>query len=73
MNRTSLWIVVAVAAAWIGFMLGYAVSAHTGVKPAAAAQAPAAGGYGCPPAKGLEKGGRAEKSGAGERTGAAPR
>ena len=30
MNRTSLWIVVVVAATWIGFLMGYAVSAHIG-------------------------------------------
>jgi hypothetical protein len=30
MNKTSLWIVVVVTAAWIGFLMGYAVSAHTG-------------------------------------------
>jgi len=54
MNRTSLWIVVVVAAAWIGFLLGYSMSAHTGVKPAAAgAPAAASGGYGAaPPAAG---------------------
>jgi len=47
MNKTSLWIVVVVAAAWIGFMLGYSMSAHTGAKPAqAAAPAAASGGYG---------------------------
>jgi hypothetical protein len=47
MNKTSLWIVVVVTAAWIGFMLGYSMSAHTGAKPAVAG-APAAdsGGYG---------------------------
>lgn len=47
MNKTSLWIVVVVAAAWIGFMLGYSMSATTGAKPAqAAAPAAAGGGYG---------------------------
>ncbi len=47
MNKTSLWIVVVVVAAWIGFMLGYSVSAHTGAKPAqAGAPAAASGGYG---------------------------
>jgi len=55
MNKTSLWIVVVVAAAWIGFLLGYSMSAHTGTKsagtPAAASGGyggarPAAGGYG---------------------------
>lgn len=30
MNKTSLWIVVVVTAAWIGFLMGYAVSAHNG-------------------------------------------
>ncbi len=53
MNKSSLWIVVVVAASWIGFLMGYAVSAQTGgAKTAAGAgaeQAPVsagAGGYG---------------------------
>ena len=47
MNKTSLWIVVVVAAAWIGFMLGYSMSATTGAKPAqTAAPAAVGGGYG---------------------------
>jgi hypothetical protein len=47
MNKTSLWIVVVVAATWIGFMLGYSMSAHTGAKQASAgAPAAAGGGYG---------------------------
>ena len=45
MNKTSLWGVIVVVAAWIGFMLGYSMSAHTGVKSAAVAS-PAGGGYG---------------------------
>ena len=35
MNKTSLWIVVVVTAAWIGFLMGYAVSAHNGGAPLA--------------------------------------
>ena len=47
MNKTSLWIVVVVAAAWIGFMLGYSMAAHTGAKSVqAGAPAAASGGYG---------------------------
>jgi len=51
MNRTSLWIVVVVAATWIGFLMGYAVSAHIGGAKTVAAGEPApvsagAGGYG---------------------------
>lgn len=53
MNKSSLWIVVVVAASWIGFLMGYAMSAHTGgaktVAGAAAEHAPVsagAGGYG---------------------------
>ena len=47
MNKTSLWIVLVVAAAWIGFMLGYSMSAQTGAKPAlAGTPAAASGGYG---------------------------
>lgn len=50
--RTSLWSVIVVVAAWIGFLLGYAVSSHSGAKgrgadrPAAEAAGPPAGGYG---------------------------
>lgn len=46
MSKTGLWIVVAVTAAWIGFMLGYSMSAHTGAKPAQAGAPAASGGYG---------------------------
>lgn len=47
MSKTSLWIVVVVVAAWIGFMLGYSMSVHTGAKPAqAGTPAAASGGYG---------------------------
>lgn len=51
MNRTGLWIVVAITSAWLGFLVGYAVSSHSGAKqaagaPAATEKAPAAGGYG---------------------------
>ena len=47
MSKPSLWIVVVVVAAWIGFMLGYSMSAHTGAKPAqAGTPAAASGGYG---------------------------
>ncbi len=53
MNKTSLWIVVVVAATWIGFLMGYAVSAHTGGAKIEAGGAPVAesagadaGGYG---------------------------
>jgi hypothetical protein len=53
MNKSSLWIVVVVAASWIGFLMGYAMSAHTGgakIEPGAVAEkAPVsagAGGYG---------------------------
>jgi hypothetical protein len=50
MNRDSLWIVVAVAAVWVSFLLGYAVSSHTGATLAGGPKA-AAGGYGKVPAK----------------------
>lgn len=50
MNRTSLWVVILVTGAWIGFMLGFSVSAHTGTKSATIVK-PAAGGYGCVPQK----------------------
>lgn len=51
MNKSSLWIVVVVAASWIGFLMGYSMSAHTGgAKTVAGAEAApvsaGAGGYG---------------------------
>ncbi len=55
MNKSSLWIVIVVAASWIGFLMGYSMSAHTGgAKTTAGAAAgaehapsgAAAGGYG---------------------------
>ena len=47
MSKSSLWIVVVVVAAWIGFMLGFSRSAHPGAKPAqAGTPAVASGGYG---------------------------
>lgn len=46
MSKTSLWIVVVVVAAWIGFMLGYTLSANTGTKQAHAGTPAASGGYG---------------------------
>jgi len=44
MSKSSLWIVVVVVAAWIGFMLGYTLSANTGTKPAQAGMPAAASG-----------------------------
>ena len=50
MNKTCLWIVAVVTATWIGFLFGYATSAHTGAKHVTtgtpAAQSAGAGGYG---------------------------
>lgn len=53
MNKSSFWIVILVAATWIGFLMGYSMSAHTGGAMAgdgsAAEHAPVsagAGGYG---------------------------
>jgi hypothetical protein len=50
MNKTGLWIVLIVTAAWIGFLMGYAVSSHTGGKQVPvgtpAAERAGAGGYG---------------------------
>ena len=58
MNKSSFWIVILVASTWIGFLMGYSMSAHTGggaKKGAAdaAEHAPVsagAGGYGAAPA-----------------------
>ena len=51
--RTNMWTVIVVVVAWIGFLLGYALSSHSGSKghavdaPAVKATAgPSAGGYG---------------------------
>lgn len=51
--RSSLWGVIVVVVAWVGFLLGYALASHSGMKaqgdsaPAAeASAAPSAGGYG---------------------------
>ena len=50
MNKTNLWIVVVIAAAWIGFLFGYAAASHSGMKGRGAetpvAAPPAAAGYG---------------------------
>jgi hypothetical protein len=51
MNKTSLWIVVVVTAIWIGFLMGYAVSSHSGGAKQVAdgmpvAESAGAGGYG---------------------------
>lgn len=59
MNRTNLWIVTVVVAAWIGFLLGYAMSSHTAAKPAAKAHA-TTGGYGKAPEKGAGQPGTQE-------------
>jgi hypothetical protein len=54
MNRNGLWIVVVVAAVWVSFLLGYAVSSHT-VPGLEGGPKAAAGGYGKLPAKGAAK------------------
>ena len=51
MNKTALWIVMMVTAAWIGFLMGYSVSSHSGGAKLSAEGSPAgesagAGGYG---------------------------
>ena len=50
MNKSSLWIVVVVAASWIGFLMGYSMSSHTGgaktVTAAEAEKAPVSAGAG---------------------------
>lgn len=60
MNKSSFWIVMMVAATWIGFLMGYSMSAHTGggtksgagVEAAHAPVSAGAGGYGAAPAAG---------------------
>ena len=51
MSKSSLWIVIIVTATWIGFLMGYAVSSHSGGAQLVAAETPVAesagaGGYG---------------------------
>lgn len=64
MNRASLWIVVGVAAVWVSFLIGYAVSSHTGGSLAEGPKA-AAGGYGKVPEK-APAGGYGQAPGAAE-------
>lgn len=59
MNRESLWLIVGVAAVWVSFLLGYAVSSHTG-GPLAEGPKAAAGGYGKVPKKAAPKPGAEE-------------
>ena len=49
--KTSLWMVMLVVVAWVAFMIGYSVSALTGVHNATPATPALAGGYGAKPAK----------------------
>ena len=49
--KRGLWIVIVVVSVWIGFLMSYAVSSHTGGAKQVAAETPAAesagaGGYG---------------------------
>lgn len=49
--KANLWLVIVVVATWLGFLFGYAVSAHSGPQQRSAAPAEAgpqagAGGYG---------------------------
>lgn len=46
--NTGLWTAVVLIATLLGFVLGYSVSAHTGVEPGYF-DAPEAGGYGVAP------------------------
>jgi hypothetical protein len=68
--RTGLWVVIVVVTGIVGYLVGYSVSAYTGVKkpgPAHAAEMPAAGkpvapaaatgGYGAAPATPAAAGG----------------
>jgi hypothetical protein len=44
--KTSLWMVLVIVVAWISFLIGYGVSALTGVGQPAADVTAAGGGYG---------------------------
>ena len=47
-TRVGLWLAIALVAALLGFMIGYGISARTGVEPGYF-EAPEAGGYGVSP------------------------
>ncbi len=64
--KTGLWIVVVIVALFMGFLFGYTISVHTGIK--APAQVAPAGGYEAP----REGEGEAPGYGAPARAGAAP-
>ncbi len=47
--KNSLWVIIVIVAAFLGFLIGYSVSSYTGYKRVGmGAGAPAAGGYGAP-------------------------
>jgi len=47
--KNSLWVIIVIVAAFLGFLIGYSVSSYTGYKKVGmGAGAPAAGGYGAP-------------------------
>ena len=47
--KTSFWIVLLVVVAWVAFLIGYSVSALTGMQGSSTPSAPSlAGGYGAP-------------------------
>ncbi|GAB4419414.1 MAG: hypothetical protein OHK0032_15300 [Thermodesulfovibrionales bacterium] len=51
--KNSLWVIIVIVAAFLGFLIGYSVSSYTGYKSVGmGAGAPAAGGYGAPTAGG---------------------
>lgn len=46
--KTSLWVVMLLIVAWLSFLIGYAVSSHTGYKHRVAETPAGVGGYGAP-------------------------
>ena len=49
--KANLWVVIVVVATWLGFLVGYAVSSHSGpqqrvIAPEEAGPQAGAGGYG---------------------------
>ncbi|MDH3318580.1 MAG: hypothetical protein OEO84_02695 [Betaproteobacteria bacterium] len=59
-SRVALWLAIALAAALLGFMIGYAMSARTGVEPGYF-EAPEAGGYGVSPGSKSKTGAELQK------------
>jgi len=71
--KNSLWVIIVIVAAFLGFLIGYSVSSYTGYKKVGmGAGAPAAGGYGAPAGGGYGAPGGAPAAGGYGAPGGAP-